>query len=113
GAALVTLLVIGVVSAVRIAAARSAERLGIARLELDEGRLAYLGGDASRALAYLGAALRDGADGPVARYLVARAAPPPTTPRLAPPRHPRGLFSVPGAPAGPATPHAANTGRAR
>src|SRR5262249_13404234 len=112
GAALVTLLVIGVVSAVRIAAARSAERLGIARLELDEGRLAYLGGDASRALAYLGAALRDGADGPVARYLVARAAAQRTTQRFAAAVHPGGIFSVRVAPDGRAIASAGNDGSA-
>jgi hypothetical protein len=73
GVALLALVTIGALSALRVSQASDAAQASLARLELDEGRLAYLGGDPLLSLAYLAAAIRDGADGPVARYLLARA----------------------------------------
>jgi WD40 repeat protein len=72
-AAIVALVTVGAMAAIRVGLARRAAQASMAHLELDEGRLAYLGGDPLLALAYIAAAIRDGADGTVARYVLARA----------------------------------------
>ena len=72
-AALAVTLAVLVGAVVRVARERTAAKKSLARVELDQARHAYLADDPLRAVEYLAASLRDGGEGPVARFLSARA----------------------------------------